>query len=989
MRKYVIFAILGLLFVGNCMAQFPSKTNLASLSISANTREKPQSKVWMHDGRHWTVLSNSSGAHVWRLDGNAWTRVLTISSSSNLRADCKVVGNIVHVFLFRGNSSDLVSIEYVPSNSTYKLWSGRTSTVRVTTDSDAETATIDIDSNGRMWVAYDNNSSILVRWSDAPYSSWSSPITVASNINDDDIGAVIAFPMFNKIGVLWSNQDTERWGFKMHTDGASPSSWSSDENPASQSALNKGAGFADDHLNMKVASDGTLYCAVKTGYDSPGYTKITLLVRRPNGTWDDAYKVSELGTRGIVILNEAANKIRVVYTETEDGGDIYYRESAFSPISFGSQHTLISGNYNNATSIKTNYTSDVVILASTSSTAVGVLASDGGTTPPLPGTPTLAAPANNATGIATNPTLSWNAASNATSYQLQVATSNSFSAPLVADVNTAALSNQVTGLSNNTQHFWRVRAINQTGTSAWSSIRNFTTVASPASRPDTVLLASPANNAINVALPAVLSWNAATNATSYQLQVATASNFQSPEANISNITTLSRSVTGLANNTQYFWRVKAFNASGESNWSAVRSFKSEPMPLPGTPTLASPADNATGISINPTLSWNAASNATSYQLQVAISNSFSAPLVEDISNISTLSRTISGLANNTQYSWRVKAFNASGESNWSASRSFTTLSQSSPPVTGLVAHWEMEDVGGMTLTDATANGNHATTVGNPTKVTGIYGQALQLNGSSQYATAPSSASLNVGNALTLAAWIRPSRSGSRQVVLKKGTTADGYELGLTGSRRIIFTLNEVSADGDFKITSSDLHPIDGTTWMHIAATYDGATMKLYLNGTLEKSETVDSPSPINSNNQPFSIGAKSDGGSRLQGTIDDARVYNVALNATEISALAALPNARTAAASPPEPTGQTDTKISRNHTSSSKVKFIVPAKGDYTITLYDLSGRPIRVLQQGYAESRERLSVDLKDYNLPDGIYMVKLFASKSNQTYLRVKVGD
>src|SRR5690606_12233955 len=154
---------------------------------------------------------------------------------------------------------------------------------------------------------------------DSPYSNWSSPITVASGIDADDIGAVIAFPMMNKIGVFWSNQSSERWGFRMHTDGDNPNTWTSDEVPASQSAINRGAGMADDHLNMALASDGTLYCAIKTGYDTPGYPRIAMLIRRPSGNWDNLHSVSEIGTRAIVVLNEQTSKIRVVFTSDEDG----------------------------------------------------------------------------------------------------------------------------------------------------------------------------------------------------------------------------------------------------------------------------------------------------------------------------------------------------------------------------------------------------------------------------------------------------------------------------------------------------------------------------------------------------------------------------------------------------------------------------------------------------------------------------------------------
>src|SRR6478735_9406650 len=194
MKKIILILALALLCAQNIFAQFSSITALTPLTITTNTSEKPQSKAWFYDNKHWSLLSDATGAHVLRLDGTSWTNVLTISSSTNHRADCKVVGNLVHILLYRDIKTDLVSIEYDPANSTYKLWTGRRSTVRVPLEASSETATIDIDTQGRMWMVSDDDSTILARWSDSPYSSWSAPVTVASKVAPDDIGALVAFP---------------------------------------------------------------------------------------------------------------------------------------------------------------------------------------------------------------------------------------------------------------------------------------------------------------------------------------------------------------------------------------------------------------------------------------------------------------------------------------------------------------------------------------------------------------------------------------------------------------------------------------------------------------------------------------------------------------------------------------------------------------------------------------------------------------------------
>lgn len=370
--------------------QVPAREGFATITplhplpaIYDATKGKQQAKVFTHAGRHWSIFADQTGTHLWRLDDTRWTQMLTLTHKE-ARADCITDGNVTHILLFRGRHSELVSVEYVPEGITYQPWSLRNTKVDIELDDGVETASITRDGTGRLWLATDAVTDINVRWSEAPYTHWSAPITVASGVDDDDVGALIYMPAARQTGLLWGNQVTERFGFRTHADGAAPAAWSADEVPASQSALNIGKGMADDHLNMKVAGDGTLYCAVKTGYDEIGYPKIVLLVRRPDGTWDHAYEVSQKGTAPIVILNEALGKIRVIYSSQTYGGDILYKESSTANIAFGTEFTLIREVNNYATSSHQNFTSEVVILASNSRHTVGVLASDVPTTSPVP-----------------------------------------------------------------------------------------------------------------------------------------------------------------------------------------------------------------------------------------------------------------------------------------------------------------------------------------------------------------------------------------------------------------------------------------------------------------------------------------------------------------------------------------------------------------------------------------------------------------------------
>ncbi len=363
-----------------------SSQALTSLTSSATTADKPQSKVWRYDDKWWGVFPQTTGTFLWRLDGTSWTQILQLSTSSTARADTLPVGDVTHVLMFRGTTSDLASVQYNPAAGTYQLWSQRPTLSTVPLPTGVETATIAMDSTGRMWVAADGYTTVAVRYSDAPYSSWSAPFDVATGISTDDISVIGALPNGN-VGVMWSNENTDRFGFRLHADGTDPLVWSADEVPASQSALNVGGGMADDHLNFAIASDSTLYVAVKTSYDTAGFPEVSMLVRRPNGVWDDLYQVDVnlMGTRPIVVLNEETDCVTVIYTAADGGGNIVYRQSPTSSISFGPRTTLMNGTFNNPSSTRQNVTDELVLVVNGSGNVQGVIQTFSGITnqPPV------------------------------------------------------------------------------------------------------------------------------------------------------------------------------------------------------------------------------------------------------------------------------------------------------------------------------------------------------------------------------------------------------------------------------------------------------------------------------------------------------------------------------------------------------------------------------------------------------------------------------
>jgi hypothetical protein len=391
MNKIKIISIIVTFFISafsiKVFAQFGYIAPLNSFSISQNTSEKPQSKVWKYDNKWWCVMPMTDGTHVYRLDDNSWTDVLKLTDLNNTHADCIVDADVVHIFLYSGILSHLISIEYVQATQVYIKWTVDPTLVNISLDTGVQTGTIDMEGHqGRMWLSSDGNTQVYVRWSDYPYIEWGNDRIQINDANsscvNDDMCAVTAFTTSTggKIGVLWSDQDHEKFWFRYHKNSDPVGTWQTQEVAASGSTY---SGVGDNHMNFAVASNGTIYAAVKTSYDDPNdvLPEIAMLVRRPAGTWDDIYDVttgSGHGTRPIVLLNETKGIITVVYTDDPNSPHrIRYKQTAISSISFGSQFTLIgtsSTNYNNPTSTKQNYTDEVVILASNSGSAVGVIA---------------------------------------------------------------------------------------------------------------------------------------------------------------------------------------------------------------------------------------------------------------------------------------------------------------------------------------------------------------------------------------------------------------------------------------------------------------------------------------------------------------------------------------------------------------------------------------------------------------------------------------
>jgi hypothetical protein len=191
----------------------------------------------------------------------------------------------------------------------------------------------------------------------------------------------------------------------------------------------------------------------------------------------------------------------------------------------------------------------------------------------LPAAPTQVTPYNGANGISRSPTLTWSAVPGAISYDVQVATDNSFAPQVMvaAPLGLTATSFAVTGLDSSATYHWRVRVTNAAGISAWSS-PSWLFITTNGAPPAIPTLTSPANGELNAGTSPSLSWNSCPGATYYNLQVSTTLDFRYCIYENNSIAGTSQSITGLDSLSTYYWRVSASNSSGTSDWSDIWSF---------------------------------------------------------------------------------------------------------------------------------------------------------------------------------------------------------------------------------------------------------------------------------------------------------------------------------------------------------------------------------------------------------------------------------
>ena len=279
------------------------------------------------------------------------------------------------------------------------------------------------------------------------------------------------------------------------------------------------------------------------------------------------------------------------------------------------------------------------------------------------------------------------------------------------------------------------------------------------------------------------------------------------------------------------------------------------------------------------LSWTASAGATSYTILRA--TSANGPYTTLATGVTGTSYADTSALPGWTYHYAVSAGNSAGEGEASASAATTTAAVA-------ISWLKLDETSGTTAADATGNNNAGTLVNAPAWIGGTTGNALNLNGTNQYATLPNGITSNLHD-FTVSTWVYWNGGGNWQRVFDFGSGTSTYMFltptyGASGVLRFAITTSggggEQRINGNAALTTG--------TWNHVAVTLSGSTGTLYVNGQQVGQNTAMTlrPSDLGATTQNR-IGRSQYNDPYFNGRVDDFRLYAGALSASQIAALAA------------------------------------------------------------------------------------------------------
>ena len=326
-------------------------------ATSPPSSDKPQSKLWFNDGSWWALMLGSSSVNIYKLGADhVWANTGTVVDNRvTSTGDALWTNNKLYVASRTAGTGGAIRLyRYSYSTTTGKYTKDSGFPIGLGGKGGSESVTIDRDTIGRLWITFTRSSTVWVSHSSGSDTSWGAPFKIPgadTAVKADDISALLS--LNGKIGVFWSDQQSQGFRFALHNDTDPDNVWSYEVPLA-------GTRIADDHMNLKSLlgdDQGRVYAAVKTSLgDDPSdpatSPNIVVLTRTSSGAWSSATASQKsLNLTRPQLALDRTNRQLILLDSDEGGGKVYYKtaplggvtNAAFNPAQKGSSFMSWSG----------------------------------------------------------------------------------------------------------------------------------------------------------------------------------------------------------------------------------------------------------------------------------------------------------------------------------------------------------------------------------------------------------------------------------------------------------------------------------------------------------------------------------------------------------------------------------------------------------------------------------------------------------------------
>ncbi len=206
------------------------------------------------------------------------------------------------------------------------------------------------------------------------------------------------------------------------------------------------------------------------------------------------------------------------------------------------------------------------------------------------------------------------------------------------------------------------------------------------------------------------------------------------------------------------------------------------------------------------------------------------------------------------------------------------------PMNGLVGYWPFNS----NANDESGNNNNGTVNGAilTTDRFGNVNSAYSFNGTNSYIDVPNSTSLDITDSITLSAWVYiTDYSKCRDFIGKTYTSSpstEPYSLYGNTAGKLVISSNNAAGFGNYRISASTI-PLN--QWVYVSGTITGSEYRVYINGQDAGNSSEFTTNAFDGTNTHSVVFGKFRNSYYLSGSIDDIRIYNRALNPSEITEL--------------------------------------------------------------------------------------------------------